>query len=104
MNGTRFGFAPASRISNVQATSNEPARRVSADFGNALPTVDAGGALLNVGDLRFGLLRDADTRQGEIVRADGVAVLGPHTVPRAGLVPKHGGRRRLYVSPSRRHQ
>ncbi len=88
-----YPFVPNNKISNIQAQVDNGACRVTADFGNALPTTDSSGDLENLGEMHFGVLKDADTAQGDTINASEVALIGAlpyrqkHWYPRtAGVV------------------
>jgi hypothetical protein len=71
-----FPFVPANQISNIQAEVNESTRSISADFGNALPTSESSGKLQDVGSLVFAILKDPGAKQGDVLDAQMVIVLG----------------------------
>lgn len=86
-----YPFAPLNKVSNVQARVDEDAGTVTADFGNALQIVDSSGALVDVGPLAFGVLKDGQTAQGTVVTADQVVLLGDVPYRDAGWMVRTAG-------------
>ncbi|HEX2254990.1 MAG TPA: hypothetical protein VHQ65_17120 [Thermoanaerobaculia bacterium] len=72
-----YPFVPANGVAGVQAVVDAAGRRVSADFGNALPIETSAGDFQDLGDLAFGVLADDQVAQGQTVAASAVELLGP---------------------------
>jgi hypothetical protein len=69
-------FTSIHKVGYIQAKVCETGSRLSVDLGNALPTQDSHGTLLDIGELSVAILKDANIKLGDSEPADKFNLLG----------------------------